>query len=282
MKTIILFLFLSLNLFAQSPLLTLFDSGVTYEAETLTYELRVEADGGEVIDLIKTNEAIAYAKANGTWDSVYCWVGKDYGVKKNANNKITKLYTLKGAIDLEQSDTSKSPTWYADSIYYDGGDFLQKAYTFTVNKPYSFFIVFNTFYLGETAHYLLDGGTPLDDIIAFTITNRYFNALQWYPTTYVYDITTANNSVVPYDMQLAFGRCNLTNSLLRLDGVSDNQTQLGQIGNSQQLAGLTLGASKGGTLGFQGQLNEFKFFYNLSVTNYALDETFFNTKYTIY
>ena len=116
MKKLLLFLilFTSVN-FSQSSLLLLM-SGEDLSAETKAYETRVIADGGTVINLNAVNSAYKSIKSTGIMDSLWGFWDANFGVKKNANNKVTKLYNLIGTSDLAQTDTALSPTWYADSL----------------------------------------------------------------------------------------------------------------------------------------------------------------------
>jgi len=113
MKNIILFLLLSLslNLFAQSKLLLLIGDDISYLPATKSYIARVEADGGTIINPTYINDAF-----KNNLDSVKCWVSASFGIKKDANNKVTKLYDLKGLFDYFNTDTSKCPTWLASGI----------------------------------------------------------------------------------------------------------------------------------------------------------------------
>ncbi len=83
------------------------------EAETDAYMARVLADGGTVIDLDYVNLAYKLLKTEGRISQNYSWLSASMGLKKDANNKVSKLYSLKGAAwDLIGVGTS-SMTWYA-------------------------------------------------------------------------------------------------------------------------------------------------------------------------
>lgn len=126
MKTIILILAISFQLSAQSELLLLMSGGVSYEPETLTYQTRVLADGGEIIDITVLNDAIVTAKAGDYFDSLSIWVNPSFGIKKDANNKVTVLYDVTANNnDLIQADTSKAGTLLTDSLYISGTRFYE-------------------------------------------------------------------------------------------------------------------------------------------------------------
>lgn len=118
-KVIFLYLFFT-SIILPQELILLYD-GTGLEPETINYETRVLTDGGIVVDIEAVNNAILDAKVNGYYDSLSFWGAYNYGVKKNANNKVTKLYDLSpNNNDATQSDTAHSPTWYADSLYFHG------------------------------------------------------------------------------------------------------------------------------------------------------------------
>jgi len=71
----------------------LMDDGVSYEPETLAYLARVEADGGEVINLDAVNDAYVNAKTNNYLDSLGFWYSANYGVKL-IDGKISVFYSL--------------------------------------------------------------------------------------------------------------------------------------------------------------------------------------------
>jgi hypothetical protein len=77
--------------------------------ETKAYRTRVLDDGGTVVDINYVNQCytkIAEVAVN------YSWLSASFGVKKDASNKISKLYSLGGAdFDLVQSTPSLQPTW---------------------------------------------------------------------------------------------------------------------------------------------------------------------------
>lgn len=129
LKSFIVLIILSFNCFAQPELLIILSSnGISYEQETLDYQARVEADGGTVINISMLNDFILSAKSNGYYDSLLCAVDANWGVKKDANNKVFVLYDLFGNRDYAKEDTSESPTWVANSqnglggMVFDGVD----------------------------------------------------------------------------------------------------------------------------------------------------------------
>ena len=118
---IMFFLLWFLQPYAQSGLLTLLgDDGVSYEDETLAYQTRVETDGGEIMNITALNNAIIAAKSGDYIDSLALWVSPSFGVKKDANNKVTVLYDVtSNDNDLIQADTSKCATLIGDSLNFN-------------------------------------------------------------------------------------------------------------------------------------------------------------------
>lgn len=98
-----------------------YSSSVSDTAEYIllaeNYKDRVIADGGSVISMDSVAKHIKFAQDSSYYDSTKCWVGASFGVKKDANNKVTKLYDLTiNNNDVVRTDTSKSPTWVANSF----------------------------------------------------------------------------------------------------------------------------------------------------------------------
>lgn len=114
MKTLILILLFAVQTFGQSSLILLMSDDIL--VETKAYQTRVLADGGIVVDLEAVNSAYKSIKSANIMDSLWGFWDANFGVKKDANNKVTKLYNLIGSSDLVQTDTSLSPIWYADSL----------------------------------------------------------------------------------------------------------------------------------------------------------------------
>ena len=65
-------------------------------AELLKYKQRVLQDGGEIINESKTLEAIKFLISNGIYGLARVFVGGNFGVKRNNNGAILKLYSLDG------------------------------------------------------------------------------------------------------------------------------------------------------------------------------------------
>lgn len=136
MKILSLILLLSALTFGQSNMLLLMGDDYNYLPETKAYIARVKADGGVIIDAESINTAITNAKDSSYYDNIKLWVSADFGIKKDANNKILRLYNIIGNKDFVQTDTSKSPTWIDDSlggkpiVAFDGSDDFMSVDTF--------------------------------------------------------------------------------------------------------------------------------------------------------
>jgi len=93
----------------------------SYEAETIAYKNRVEADGGVVIDIGYVDRVIVKAKSLGILANMIHWTSHLAGVKKDAGNAVSKLYSFVG-IDVVQTVGSSQPIHSATGITYDGDD----------------------------------------------------------------------------------------------------------------------------------------------------------------
>jgi len=63
----------------------------TYSLLANNYRARVIADGGSVINMDSVDNTYNNALTNDYYDSLKTWIGVYFGIKKDANNKITKL-----------------------------------------------------------------------------------------------------------------------------------------------------------------------------------------------
>lgn len=120
-----------------------------YSAETLAYETRVEADGGEIISM----DAVEAAYASGIdLDNLQLWAGAKFGIKKNANNKVTVLYDLSNNDnDLIQADTSLAPTSFApDSIQFYRGRYMVSTFNAAATQPITIVMASNFLWKNET------------------------------------------------------------------------------------------------------------------------------------
>jgi hypothetical protein len=99
-----------------------------YQAETIAYRDRVELDGGQVISLDYVDACYKLLKNNGLMADLLYWTSPSFGIKKDANGYISKLYSLIDGTDMVQSTGSYQPLFQADTlngkpnIYYDGDD----------------------------------------------------------------------------------------------------------------------------------------------------------------
>lgn len=78
---------------AQSWWWMMGNDGVSYEAETLAYQARVEADGGEVISISDVNKFYKDAKANDYLDTLHVALLYTGGIKRS-NDSIYVWYDL--------------------------------------------------------------------------------------------------------------------------------------------------------------------------------------------
>lgn len=125
-----LFLVLLMPFIIEAQTYFYFNNSEQYAPETTAYVDRVETDGGEIISIDAVNDAYLLLKGyniNLTTELKH-WSSPNFGVKKDANNKVTKLYDLSSNNnDIAQTDTSKSPTWSNGYNTFDGSnDILYK------------------------------------------------------------------------------------------------------------------------------------------------------------
>lgn len=143
MKTIILILAFCFQLSAQNNLLLLFDSGVSYETETLTYQARVEADGGEVKDIDAVNSFYIDAKANDYLDTLICALIMGGGVKSR-NDSVMTWYDLTANendfTNLDTEPTNFSPLYSATNGI-GGNTAPQIQATLTYNQPSAYYAI---------------------------------------------------------------------------------------------------------------------------------------------
>ena len=140
---------------------------VGFEAETTAYISRVEADGGEVINPTYVNEAFSLLKAKGILATEYSWLSASFGLIKDVNNNVSKLYSLKGAQWDLLGENTLSATWKATGtktsmpvITFD----KQRAVVFrpsakiVLAQPNTIFSVHSTVYV-QGNQYVYDGYT---------------------------------------------------------------------------------------------------------------------------
>ena len=161
MKTIILIILFPFMLNAQPDLLLLYGGAsfdpLTYDARTTAYLSRVTTDGGVTIDTSAVDSAYVYGDA----DIATLWVGSDYGVKKDANDRVTKFYDLSDStFDIIQVDTSLSPLWTSGGTHFflpphTAGDYMDV--TFGVAKVDSMTICLAGSHEDAVSGYYYDG-----------------------------------------------------------------------------------------------------------------------------
>lgn len=104
-----------------------------YSPLTEAYKLRVLKDGG-VIGSIHAVEEVYNLGLD--LDSLKFWGGVQFGVKYDANNKVTKLYDLSNnENDLVQTDTSKAFTYAVNGMTSDTARYMTVAFADTIAQP---------------------------------------------------------------------------------------------------------------------------------------------------
>ena len=94
---------------------------VNFEAETTAYISRVEADGGVVVDPQYVDTFIKKAKVHGILGNLIHWTSSRAGMKKDANGRISKVYSLSGN-NATQVITAKQPLLITDGIQFAGNN----------------------------------------------------------------------------------------------------------------------------------------------------------------
>lgn len=287
MKTIILILAICFQLSAQSKFFTLYDSGISYEIETLAYKTRVEADGGTVINIGYLDDFIKDAKNKGYYDSLLVAVDVNWGVKKNANNKVLKLYDLFNRMydystpyytDYAQSDTSQSPSFVPNKlgsmggIKFDGNNDIMIITTATgsnnVPQPLTTFNTVELIASIDGKRYIDNGSNP----IIFSSSSGKV----WMFNGGVLLDGTAISTGTPYLFANIF---NATNSKFYRNNTLNNSGDAGSGGWGGH-AGFSF--YLGGALGQFANIYFFNFIVKRGVGNVSNINTFLNSKYEIY
>jgi hypothetical protein len=255
MKTIILILFLTIQILPQSWLVNgIFDDAVSEVIDTTgnylttTHITRVEADGGTVSDSTGLNTFINQCNADTSFTKFTAVYDPNWGVKKNVNNKVTKLYNIKystDAPDLAEADTAKVPT-LIPFLNNDGGATSYNSISLDGANDY----------LTTGLHAISLWQQPIHTIMAMRVLSTTANDLFWcaanfgsalqeYPTvgklsfyagSYIGNITIEVDSMIVTD---CLG--NGANSYIQID---DNAAVTGNAGVGG-LNGLVLGIYNG-------------------------------------
>lgn len=87
------------------------------------YRDRVLADGGEVIDFAYVESVYKKLKELKLLNTLAFWISGNAGIKKDASNYVSKVYSLSGSdTDVVQTTASKQPLWDANYFVLDGVD----------------------------------------------------------------------------------------------------------------------------------------------------------------
>lgn len=125
--------------------------GGGYLAATTAYINRVNNAGGQVIDGSAVNDFYVYAAANGiNLDSIICAVIPKGGVIKDGSNNLSRWFDLGNQNhDLIQATGTSQPTWYADSVKFNGtSDFMAVDWSGSYAQPNTFCIAMNPLIFG--------------------------------------------------------------------------------------------------------------------------------------
>lgn len=206
MKTILLLLITAFTLSAQTPLITLMSVGTEPVAETNVWE-----DSNTV-----------------------AWYEMDSTVTKDVNDKVTSWADLSGEDNhLLQADTSKSPTYTAGGLVFDGvNDFLKA--TFTLVQPETIYIIAKVTWDGGVG-YVLDGTAGGLSAVRSTSATTLDMYVNWSASS---SIAIVDATTYLYTIQLNGS----ANSGIQLNTGSMDSLSLGVT----TIGGFTLGANNSG------------------------------------
>ena len=97
---------------------------IAYEAETVAYIDRVEADGGVVLEPDYVDAVFKRLKEKNLLSTLKHWTSYRAGMKKDASNNISKLYSLASGSDVVQTTASAQPEYSASGLLLKASRFL--------------------------------------------------------------------------------------------------------------------------------------------------------------
>lgn len=280
MKTIILSLIFYLTIQAQGFNTLGLLMGDDYLPETIAYKTRVLADGGVILNIDSLNANIATAKLNGTFDSLYFWWNKFAGVKKNANNKVTKLYSIYGTSDAVQADTSKAWTYVTGYCSTGADDYYKIVKTISAaNFEMStlFGLTFNVGTLADQIFIAFDNSESSPLAQFYGINNAGANRLRLANSPGSGTITgLIVTSAIHY---LGFRVTESSSEILYLDGVASSTATAGSL--TTNITNIRIGSNMYSEKYLKdAKVYEIKIFTkNLSDTKWTLEQTYFNERY---
>jgi hypothetical protein len=145
------------------------------DADTIAYKNRVEADGGEVIDINYLNSEVIRLKNTfntsgvSMYDRVHIYVCADFGIKRNpTTQKTEKIYDLKRVLmDLNQPNTNyqgvfgQAPNG-SNAILLDGiDDYYESVIDNAMIQPLTHWYNMRSFASAQEP-YIFDGRTSYD------------------------------------------------------------------------------------------------------------------------
>ena len=184
------------------------NAGSSLQPETTAYISRVEADGGEVINPTYVNEAFSLLKSKGILDTDYSWLSASFGLIKDVNDNVSKLYSLKGAQwDLIGQNTL-SATWRATGsqtsmpvITLDkdrAAVYFRPSAATVLSQPNTIFSVHSTVYV-ESNQYIYDGYNSSGRNLLLRQSSQYVAGAGSYPNSTVG--ADANTHIIQINFQ---------------------------------------------------------------------------------
>jgi hypothetical protein len=94
--------------------------------DVAVHNSRVFTDSGQVPDNITTDRYVRLLKQANLWDSCVFFGDTARGVKKDANQFVSKMYDIKGNADLSQGTGTKQPKYDSSGgLLCDGNDWIE-------------------------------------------------------------------------------------------------------------------------------------------------------------
>ena len=183
------------------------NAGSSLQPETTAYISRVEADGGEVINPTYVNEAFSLLKGKGILDTDYSWLSASFGLIKDVNDNVSKLYSLKGAQWDLIGQEILSATWKATgsqtsmpviTMDKDRAVAFKPSVTTNLAQPNTMFSVHSTVYV-ESNQYIYDGTSYGGRSTLFRQDNEYKAGTSDFATTTIG--ADANTHIIQVNFQ---------------------------------------------------------------------------------
>ena len=169
------------------------ESAGSFEPETTDYISRVEADGGEVINPTYVNEAFSLLKSKGILATDYSWLSASFGLIKDVNNNVSKLYSLKGAqwdliganiLSATWKSTGSQTSMPVITFDRDRAVYFRPSSVIVLSQPNTIFSVHSTVHVGGN-QYVYGGYSQSGRHLLLRESGKYLAGASPFPTTTV-------------------------------------------------------------------------------------------------